>query len=468
MSTSTDTAEVVIVGGGLEGCATAWALAQRGVTDVVIVERATVGSGGTGKSSRRRALPLRRRVARRDGHPQALERLRERRGGPRHGRRLPPDRLRRRGRPENVDALHASIGDQRAVGVRTEDIDHADVAALWPVADLEPFAAFAWEERGGYGDAYQTAQAFAGRRAPRRCPPPAGHDRRPGSCSAGDGVTGVRARRRHRHRAGTWCSPPGRGRCPARRARRRAADHRRTASRSCCRPRPGPRAGPGVLRPGLAAVHPRRAGGGRAALRQLRPVDPRAGRPRPVLEPGERRRSSTWRSRRSATRFPGLAERRRSPRATPAATTSPPTSTRSISETPAGRARRRRRLLGARLQDRAGGRAARRRPRRRRPSPTPTSPRRTSGSPASPRATCCGAPTPTSAPARCGDGRSEPHEPPRRPRPEGERPDGGPGGRGRPRRGPGCRPRPGGPRRRRRSAPERWRCSGRSTATRYA
>ena len=36
-----------------------------------------------------------------------------------------------------------------------------EVARLWPFADLTPFEAFAWEERGGYGDAYQTAQAFA-------------------------------------------------------------------------------------------------------------------------------------------------------------------------------------------------------------------------------------------------------------------------------------------------------------------
>jgi glycine/D-amino acid oxidase-like deaminating enzyme len=43
--------EVVIIGGGIEGCAAAWALTRRGVTDVVIVERDTVGSGGTGKSS---------------------------------------------------------------------------------------------------------------------------------------------------------------------------------------------------------------------------------------------------------------------------------------------------------------------------------------------------------------------------------------------------------------------------------
>ena len=50
-ATEQTTADVVIVGGGIEGCSTAWALSQRGVTDVVICERNTVGSGGTGKSS---------------------------------------------------------------------------------------------------------------------------------------------------------------------------------------------------------------------------------------------------------------------------------------------------------------------------------------------------------------------------------------------------------------------------------
>jgi glycine/D-amino acid oxidase-like deaminating enzyme len=61
----------------------------------------------------------------------------------------------------NVAALRASLANQRAVGVRTEEIDADEVARLWPAADLSDFAAFGWEERGGYGDAYQTAQAFA-------------------------------------------------------------------------------------------------------------------------------------------------------------------------------------------------------------------------------------------------------------------------------------------------------------------
>jgi sarcosine oxidase, subunit beta len=57
--------------------------------------------------------------------------------------------------------MRKSMAAQRAVGVQTEEIDHADVAEMWPFADLSSFGAFGWEARGGYGDAYMTAQAFA-------------------------------------------------------------------------------------------------------------------------------------------------------------------------------------------------------------------------------------------------------------------------------------------------------------------
>ncbi|MCD2196897.1 FAD-binding oxidoreductase [Actinomycetospora endophytica] len=182
--------EVVIIGGGLEGCAAAWALAERGVTDVVIVERATVGDGGTGKSSgvvrchygvsslaamATRAL---------DVFENAEEVLGTDVGFHQTGYVVGVG-------PQNVDALQASLADQRAVGVRTEDIDRGEVARLWPVADLEPFAAFAWEPRGGHGDAYRTAQAFAA--AARR----SGVQLRQGTTVAeilvtGDRVSGVR------------------------------------------------------------------------------------------------------------------------------------------------------------------------------------------------------------------------------------------------------------------------------------
>jgi glycine/D-amino acid oxidase-like deaminating enzyme len=49
--TTTRTADVVIIGGGVTGASTAYHLTRRGVRDVVLVDKGTVASGGTGKSS---------------------------------------------------------------------------------------------------------------------------------------------------------------------------------------------------------------------------------------------------------------------------------------------------------------------------------------------------------------------------------------------------------------------------------
>ena len=185
-----ETAEVVVVGGGLEGCAAAWALARRGVTDVVVAERGTVGSGMTGKSSGivRCHYGVSSLAAMAAVGLEVFENAEDLFGA--------DIGFRQTGyvvgvADANVDALRKSLAAQRSVGVDTEEIDHAEVARLWPYADLTPFAAFGWEPRGGYGDAYQTAQAFS---ASARA---AGARVRQGSPVAGllldgDRVTGVR------------------------------------------------------------------------------------------------------------------------------------------------------------------------------------------------------------------------------------------------------------------------------------
>ncbi len=47
----TETAEVVIVGGGAMGASVAWHLRELGITDVVLVERDSLASGSTSKSA---------------------------------------------------------------------------------------------------------------------------------------------------------------------------------------------------------------------------------------------------------------------------------------------------------------------------------------------------------------------------------------------------------------------------------
>ncbi|WP_210115597.1 FAD-binding oxidoreductase [Mycobacterium sp. DL99] len=154
------TADVVIVGGGLEGAAAAWALSQRGVTDVTVLERNTVGSGMTGKSSGivRCHYGVSSLAAMATVGLEVFEKAEQYFGTDIGFRQT--GYVVGVGEP-NVDNLRKSLAAQREVGVQTEEIDASEVAELWPWADLEPFAAFGWEERGGYGDAYQTAQAFA-------------------------------------------------------------------------------------------------------------------------------------------------------------------------------------------------------------------------------------------------------------------------------------------------------------------
>ena len=154
------TADVVVIGGGVAGLSTARALTDLGIRDVVVVERHTIGSGGTGKSSgivrchygipslaamAWRALPV-------------LEKADEILGA--------PSGYRRTGYlvgvgTENLGALRANVAMHQHLGIDVELVSHDTARELWPWARLEDFAEFAYEPRGGYGDGHQTALAFA-------------------------------------------------------------------------------------------------------------------------------------------------------------------------------------------------------------------------------------------------------------------------------------------------------------------
>ena len=46
-----NTAEVIIVGGGVVGCAAAYYLAKRGIKDVIVLEASkSIGHGGSGRN----------------------------------------------------------------------------------------------------------------------------------------------------------------------------------------------------------------------------------------------------------------------------------------------------------------------------------------------------------------------------------------------------------------------------------
>lgn len=155
-----ETADVVIVGGGLEGTAAAWALSQRGVTDVLVLERDTVGSGGTGKSSGvvrcHYGIPSLAAMAWKGLRvlENAVEVFGDDIGFRQTGYVVGV------GEPD-LPVLRANLALQQDLGIEVTEIDHDEVARMWPAVRLDDFAGFGFEPRGGYGDAYRTAQAFA-------------------------------------------------------------------------------------------------------------------------------------------------------------------------------------------------------------------------------------------------------------------------------------------------------------------
>ncbi len=149
-----------MIGGGVAGLATARALVEAGVTDVLILERATIGSGGSGKSSGivrcHYGVPSLAAMA---WHSlPVLEGAEEILGAPsgytRTGYLVGVGQ-------QNLGALRANVAMQRRLGIEVDLVGQEVARELWPTAQLDDFAEFAYEPRGGYGDGHQTALAFS-------------------------------------------------------------------------------------------------------------------------------------------------------------------------------------------------------------------------------------------------------------------------------------------------------------------
>ncbi|WP_375500512.1 NAD(P)/FAD-dependent oxidoreductase [uncultured Jatrophihabitans sp.] len=159
--TVADKADVVVVGGGIEGLATAWALTSRSAGSVLVLERGSLASAGTGKSSGivrcHYGVPSLAAMALRGTEvlEQAGDLLDAEVGFAQVGYVAAVG-------PENVEPFRASVAAQQRLGVDTRLVSAEDVRGLWPGVQLDDFAAFAHEPRGGYGDAYSTAMAYAG------------------------------------------------------------------------------------------------------------------------------------------------------------------------------------------------------------------------------------------------------------------------------------------------------------------
>lgn len=144
-------ADVVIVGAGVIGAATAFHLSLLGAGDVLVLDRATVGSGMSCRSSALVRMhytfgPEVELAVRSDAMFGAWPDLTGR-----------PGCVRRTGfvrivSPGEEAALRANVAMQRALGARAEVIDAAGLKEVAPGLRADDVECAAWEPNGGYGD----------------------------------------------------------------------------------------------------------------------------------------------------------------------------------------------------------------------------------------------------------------------------------------------------------------------------
>jgi len=155
-----ETADVVVVGGGVTGTSTAFHLASLGVRDVLLLERGRLASGASGKS----AAQVRMHYTNVHETRLALESLRifqnwsEIVGGdcgfvPAGFVMIAP--------PGMAERMTNNVAMQRQMGVDTRLVTGDELRELQPEMRVDDVPAAAWEASSGYADPLATTWGFA-------------------------------------------------------------------------------------------------------------------------------------------------------------------------------------------------------------------------------------------------------------------------------------------------------------------
>ena len=156
------TADAVIIGGGVMGCSILYNLAKLGVADSLLLEMDVLGSGSTGRSQAICRMHYSNPVT----ASMAWESLKvftafdERVGGSsgfvQTGYLVIVEPIDRPG-------LERNIAMQQDLGIDTGIVSADDVARLAPMVGVDDDEGLAWEPRSGYADPYQVTTSYANR-----------------------------------------------------------------------------------------------------------------------------------------------------------------------------------------------------------------------------------------------------------------------------------------------------------------
>ena len=153
-------AEVVIIGGGVMGCSILYNLAERGVTDTILLERDVLGSGSTGRSQAILRMHYSNEVTTRLAWD-SLSIFRDF-----HEITGMPSGYTKTGYfvivgPEDRDAMLENVAMQRGAGVDTSVVTAEDVEEIAPMVRTFDGESFAYEPESGYADPYSVTTGYA-------------------------------------------------------------------------------------------------------------------------------------------------------------------------------------------------------------------------------------------------------------------------------------------------------------------
>ena len=157
-----NTADAVIIGGGVMGCSILYNLAEQGLTNIMLLERDVLASGSTSKSQAILRMHYSNEVTSRLAW-QSLEvfkNFEELTGTPsgytRTGYFLIVGR-------EDREAMYENIAMHRRLGIASQIVSIEDMRELAPMLAVEGDESFAYESESGYADPYSVTLGFANR-----------------------------------------------------------------------------------------------------------------------------------------------------------------------------------------------------------------------------------------------------------------------------------------------------------------
>jgi glycine/D-amino acid oxidase-like deaminating enzyme len=155
----TGTADVVVVGGGVNGVSIAYALAARGVARVVLCEQAALANGASGRSSALVRMHYTNEWDARLAFASfpVFKHWPEIMGGPAVFTHTGFVNV---VAPAYADALRKNVQMLRGIGVNTTAMTSGELHDLQPFANVDDLGAAAWEPDSGYADPAGTVEGF--------------------------------------------------------------------------------------------------------------------------------------------------------------------------------------------------------------------------------------------------------------------------------------------------------------------